>query len=109
MKDPRFIILKGISLAKFLLLSPKCTVNKEQLQSVYMGSKFRNLEIQQNLENKYNVTLKVMPKSESDQLNSNEVQDNPANQLISQIELNAEDIVILQKFVDVAINELMNF
>jgi len=54
-------------------------------------------EIHQNPDNKYTVTLKVIPKVDSEPSSQN----NPTTTLVSQIELNPEDIIILQKFVNV--------
>ena len=69
------------------------------------------MEIQQNQDNTYTFTLKVLPKLDSEEANQN----NPTTTLVSQIELNPEDIIVLQKFINVFTifhrirNVLMNF
>jgi hypothetical protein len=69
------------------------------------NQKFRTLDIEQTKDNKYLVTLKILPKPPNDEPVDT---DNPKvnksttqNSIISQIELNPEDIVILQKFINV--------
>lgn len=64
----------------------------------------------QTIENKYILTLKVLPKPEQNQNQSeNPNFNNPTTQIVSQVELNAEDIVLIKKFIDKCINELMEF
>ncbi len=67
-----------------------------------VGSKFRNLEIAQTAENKYILTLKVLPKAE----NSIQIQESPP--IVSQIELNPEDLLMMNKFLDKWLDDLLN-
>lgn len=60
-----------------------------------IDQKFRSFEIQQSTENKYIVTLKVTPKNENGEMTSQGI--------TSQIELNPEDIILIQKFANVSI------
>ncbi len=62
----------------------------------------------QTIDNKYILTLKVIPKPEQNS-NENPNFNNQNSQIVSQVELNAEDIVLIKKFIDKCINELMEF
>jgi hypothetical protein len=66
-----------------------------------LGQKFRTLDLHQSPENNYIVTLKILPKSENGATQE-------ANPIVSQIELNPEDIIIIQKFISRCIDELLN-
>ena len=61
--------------------------------------KQRNLEIVQNSDNKYTLTVRITNTENKEEVG--EVPGEKANQIISSIDLNPEDIIIMQKFVDV--------
>ena len=61
--------------------------------------KQRNLEIVQNGDQKYTLTVRINQTESAQELV--EVPGEKANQIISSIDLNPEDIIIMQKFVDV--------
>jgi hypothetical protein len=67
-----------------------------------VGSKYRSLEIAQTSENKYVLTLKVFPKSE------NSIPSEESPPIASQIELNPEDMLMMNKFLDKWLDELLN-
>jgi len=104
-KDQRFIVLKGISCGKFRLLDPKMC-NPNDLQRIEFVERHRKLEVQQTEDKKYTFTIKILSK-ESDSI-VDEVPGEKSNMIISGIELNPEDIVILRMFVKTCIGELLN-
>lgn len=78
------------------------------MKAIYQ--KYRTLDIQQTPDNKYTFTLKVIPKTDIQTNDMNQSNSDPNNSpLVSQIELNPEDIIILQKFVNKCLDELLNF
>ena len=67
-----------------------------------MGQKFRTLDFHQSPENNYVVTLRILPKTDDSGFTQE------ANAIVSQIELNPEDVIIIQKFINRCIDELLN-
>ena len=98
-KDQRFILMNAIVCGKFLLLDPK-VCNPKDLQRVEFTQKARQLEVQQTEDKKYIFTIKIIQSRKGDDV-VDEVPGEKSNMLISSIELNPEDIIILQKFVNV--------
>ena len=97
--------------AKVLLLDPK-SFNPKDLQRVGMHinkligmtTKHRLLEIEQTSDKKYTISLTVS----QDKDEMFEVPNERSNQIISHIELNPEDIIIIQKFLNKCIDNLLN-
>jgi hypothetical protein len=98
-RDDRFILISPSQLSKFLLLNPKSYVESKGLDNINFHQKFRDLVINQLKDNKYLFTLEVFPKAEEGQA---------SEKLISQIELNPEDVALLKKFINNCIDELLN-
>mmetsp|Transcript_6796 Transcript_6796/g.7050 ORF Transcript_6796/g.7050 Transcript_6796/m.7050 type:complete len:249 (-) Transcript_6796:94-840(-) len=98
-RDPRFLLIKPQQLSKFLLLKPKSYVDPRGLDTITFQQKYRNLTVNQMKDNKYLFTLEVFPKVE---------EGDTSDKIISQIELNPEDVALLLKFIDIAIEELLN-
>ena len=100
-KDQRFILFNAISSAKLLLIDPRI-FDPRNLQTVDYSQKYRSLQVQQTEENKFLVTIKVVesPSKEGGEA-VDEVPGEKSKVTISSLELNPEDIIIMQKFVDV--------
>jgi hypothetical protein len=106
-KDQRFILLNPISSAKLLLLDPKLC-NPNDLQTIEIAQRFRVLEVQQMEDKKFTVTIKVAQNINKSGEILDDVPGEKSNMLISHIELNPEDIILMQKFVNMCIDDLLN-
>jgi len=99
-KNQRFMILNGTSLAKILLLNPKTTVNENDLQSINVNQRFRNLTVTLQQEtNKYLFELECIPREDDNRL---------TERIVSQVELLPEDIVLIQKFFNNCLETILN-
>jgi hypothetical protein len=67
--------------------------------------RFRQIEFEQNKDNRYTVTVTIRTENNQEMI---EVPGEKISQIISRIELNPEDIIIIQKFVNMCIDELLN-
>jgi hypothetical protein len=79
------------------------------MKNVYfaeIAQKFREFHIEQEKDNKFTCTIIIT--NTTDQKVTDEVPGEKATQLISNIELNPEDIVILQKFMNVLSNFMLD-
>jgi hypothetical protein len=110
-KNSRFIGLKSYNLAKLLLIDPK-KFNKKDLQRVgknnilnilEIAGKSKLLVIEQNEENKYLCTITVYEEDNT----KGKGPPKEEKSIASSIDLNPEDMILIQKFVNFSIDELL--
>jgi hypothetical protein len=86
-KNSRYIVLGLQRLPKLTLLEPRLTIdNMSNLTKMMFMNKGKELTVEQTSDNKYNFEIKV---TEEERI------------IISNIELNPEDVVLVKKFVNV--------
>jgi len=100
-REQRFIVINQLQLSKFLLLNPRTYVKKEALDYLQFVQKFRTFTIQQNMENKYKLTMEIFNKDENNEVSSED-------KIISHIELNPEDVALLKVYLDCWIKDILN-
>ncbi len=100
-KEQRFIVINQLHLSKFLLLHPRTYVKKEALDFLQFTQKFRTFTIQQNMENKYKLTMEIFNKDENNEVINDD-------KIVSHIELNPEDIALLKLYLDYWIKDILN-
>lgn len=68
-----------------------------------MPNRGKYIEVMQTPEHKFIFTIEASTENSEEKVNNEQ-----GNIVVSNIELNPEDIILFQKFLDSALNELMN-
>lgn len=102
-KEQRFIVINQIHLSKFLLLDPRSYFDKSKKDLIVFTQKFRNMTINQTDDNKYTLAMEIFPKV--DEI-TGEV--SKEEKIMSQIELNPEDIALLKVYIESWLKDLLN-
>lgn len=102
-KEQRFIVINQIHLSKFLLLNPRSYYDKTKKDFIVFTQKFRNMSINQTEDNKYTLSMEIFPKVDE---NTGEV--SKEEKIMSQIELNPEDVALLKVYIESWLKDLLN-
>ena len=94
-KNPRFFIMNPVNLSKMMLFNAQ--FGSPAKQEIEFSQRHRALRVYRGSDGKFVFKLRVEKKE--DESNSSDFGD--ANVLDSEVEVNPEDMVLIQKFTDV--------
>lgn len=107
-REERFIILNAIPLTKLLLLTPKLKVDTNNLNSININHKFRELTISETAENKYLFKVSVASKDQIEAGKADEKLE-VTKSIVGQIEITPEEFLYFQLFAKSCVEQIAGF